>query len=1055
MGWGQTFRVPEESGIPFPSMHYAANEYRQYPQNWDIVQDKEGLVYAANNDGVLEYDGVRWRLIPVSENAIAMSLAIGASGAVHVGTQGDFGVLVPDSMGVLRYASLLEHVARRDRDFTEVWGTHAMPKGVYYQARERLFRWDGERVQSWASNEVFHTSFAVNGEFYVRDTEKGLLQMEGDSLVVAPGGEYFEDRSIYAMMPYDEDRILIGTSRGLLLYRDSTITPFESEVESYLERYKLYHGCALGRGYFALATMGGGVVVIDEQGQIIRVMNTESGLPDGAVNRVHRGREGELWMALNNSGIMRADALSPVSLYDERLGIEGTVRSIERQDGKLYVATGLGTFVLKEAQSDPEAQDGFPVGIRRPHFERVPGISPSFYLLSTDRGLFVASQGGTHIIRDGKASLIDYEIGLTLAKSNAYPGRIYVGSPEGLRVIEPSGDEWEFSDVPGIDSEIRFIHEDQSGRLWLVAMGGEIVRLKLNRDLSIAEIDRFGAEEGLPEGTKNVFSIGSDTFVLVDGRVFRVREEGRSILFILDPSLVPDGLSEDDPLLVIDGDEQGNLWAMSAKQVFRSRLTSDGTYGAWKSIEPLHFMKSTLFRLFAEDNGILWIGNGHEVLRYDSEFSLENEQPFYTLMRQITTIQDGDIIYGGAGGAKLLGPQGRAQDAIPHSENDLRFDVAAPVYETNSPSEYQYYMEGVDDAWTDWRDQANVVYTNLAEGTYELRARARNERGEISEVARFEFSVLPPWYRTWWAYIGYALILAVMGLGYQRYFEAMEENKLAKEQARELERERLANERLQQANERLQQANVRLHQANELKESFLASTSHELRTPLTNILGFTDLLREEVPNDFGRHLDVIESNGQRLLRTLNALLDLASLRSGEMVPEMEQVNLNNHLDAIVEEYDDDPRAAHLEVNLDVPEQALYAELDARYLEQIMRNLIDNAVKFTEEGSIDVRLEKDRGWANIVVADTGIGIDPDFLPELFKDFKQESRGLTRTYEGNGLGLAITARLVELMRGTVGVQSVKGSGSTFTVGFPLCTPKSPTQGHDAVRTRESIA
>ena len=282
------------------------------------------------------------------------------------------------------------------------------------------------------------------------------------------------------------------------------------------------------------------------------------------------------------------------------------------------------------------------------------------------------------------------------------------------------------------------------------------------------------------------------------------------------------------------------------------------------------------------------------------------------------------------------------------------------------------------------------------------------------------------------------MIILVIGALAWRYRSVVEENKRAQEQARELARERVVNERLQQANKCLAEANESLKKVNKLKDEFLATTSHELRTPLTAILGFASVLQDELPRRYKEFLDPIESNGQRLLDTVNALLELAKLRAGMMEVRREVVEVSD----VVKEVNRllAPLAYQKEIRLDfsAPPQPLFVFLDRRCLERILNNLVGNAIKFTEVGSVHVTAEYEEDRVHIQVADTGIGIDDAFLPFLFDEFKQESSGLSRSHEGSGLGLSITYRLVELMDGTIEVRSQKEQGSTFTVSFPMHRP-----------------
>ena len=221
---------------------------------------------------------------------------------------------------------------------------------------------------------------------------------------------------------------------------------------------------------------------------------------------------------------------------------------------------------------------------------------------------------------------------------------------------------------------------------------------------------------------------------------------------------------------------------------------------------------------------------------------------------------------------------------------------------------------------------------------------------------------------------------------------------------------------------------------NRLKTSFLANMSHEIRTPLTAIIGFADVLADELPPESREFIHLIRSSGQRLMDTLNSVLDLAQLegRTLTLRPELE--------DLVQEAYDVlllfQARAAsqNVELTVEAPERSVYAEVDRGAFSRILVNLVSNALKFTHEGRVTIHVHAGGDEVVVAVKDTGVGIDPDFLPRVFDEFQQESQGLARGYEGSGLGLTITKRLVELMGGRIEVKSTKQLGSTFTVRLP---------------------
>ena len=220
-----------------------------------------------------------------------------------------------------------------------------------------------------------------------------------------------------------------------------------------------------------------------------------------------------------------------------------------------------------------------------------------------------------------------------------------------------------------------------------------------------------------------------------------------------------------------------------------------------------------------------------------------------------------------------------------------------------------------------------------------------------------------------------------------------------------------------------------------LKTAFLTNMSHEIRTPLTSIIGFSSILLDEVAEDHREFVRLIEQSGQRLLTTLNSVLDLSMLEAGTVKLGCRPTNLTRELEAMLARHLPTAERKGLALHFRPAQDEIFAEIDAACLERVLENLIGNAVKFTEAGTVTVTLEAAGDRVEIGITDTGVGIHPSFLPHLFDAFKQENMGIDRPFEGTGLGLSITRRLVDLMQGEIRVESRKGHGSTFTVSLPI--------------------
>lgn len=230
------------------------------------------------------------------------------------------------------------------------------------------------------------------------------------------------------------------------------------------------------------------------------------------------------------------------------------------------------------------------------------------------------------------------------------------------------------------------------------------------------------------------------------------------------------------------------------------------------------------------------------------------------------------------------------------------------------------------------------------------------------------------------------------------------------------------------------QARQEAEEMSRIKSDFLANMSHEIRTPLTTIIGFADILSGMVTGEGEEFVEYIVRSSQRLMETLNSVLDLSQIASHSFRLTFHTFDVRARVTEAVKIFQNKAQAHGLQLLSELPAEPVTAELDVVAFDRILNNLISNAIKFTPQGTITVSVRGTDSHAEVRVTDTGIGISPEFLPHIFDEFRQESTGHERGYEGSGLGLAITWQLVQMMNGVIEVESEKDKGSTFTVRFP---------------------
>lgn len=250
--------------------------------------------------------------------------------------------------------------------------------------------------------------------------------------------------------------------------------------------------------------------------------------------------------------------------------------------------------------------------------------------------------------------------------------------------------------------------------------------------------------------------------------------------------------------------------------------------------------------------------------------------------------------------------------------------------------------------------------------------------------------------------------------------------------------------RVEERTEELQRVNIALEKANRLKSEFLATMSHELRTPLNAIIGFAEVLRDEITGTLSaeqkEYIGDIHSSGQHLLNMINSILDLSKIEAGKLELQYEDIPLEETINEVLNTIMGASLKKDVSIHTHIHEDIPHLTADKVKFKQIMFNLLSNAVKFTpENGRITVNAKLTNQHVQIAVSDTGIGIKPEDMDKLFEPFRQVDGSYARRYEGTGLGLALTKRLVELHGGKIWVKSEYGKGSTFTFTLPLKPPK----------------
>jgi len=803
-----------------------------------------------------------------------------------------------------------------------------------------------------------------------------------------------------------------------------------------------------------VGTFGGGLYLYDRKHdefvQFTLDASDSQSLSSNIITSIFEDRSGIVWFGTGNGGAasfsrrkhrfsqVRLSPSNPDGLTDSKV-----VSMLEDDAGDLWVGTLDGGAHRFDRRRDKVVE----------RYAFLPG-DPRNIGNASVRALYQDRAGDLWIGTQGAGfSLIDRQAGTAV--------RRYVFSPTNAQSIS--------------NNVISSFFEDSLGEFWVGTNFG------LNRfDRDAGTFERFLNDPEDPSSLQNnfarfVYEAPSGNLWLGTGGGFalfdRQSESFRTYARRADD---PASLANDNVMDLLE-DGAGGIWV--------------ATYGGGldhcsiASADCVHFTTAdglptdSIYSLIPDDEGYLWVSSNQGLSRFDPRTrTIRNYDASDGLGgnefngRSFFVAEDGEIFFGGMHGVTSLYPgQAKDSDYLPpivitafrrfdavetfdrpvhevdqirlsHKDDFFSFEFAALDYTNPDKTRYAYKLEGFDEDWVYSGTRRYASYTNLDGGTYTFRVKGTNADGLWNEMASsLEIVVVPPPWKTWWAYALYLLLAGGAAAGYMRHRTRAHEEELSGARE-ETQRQRLLAERLQQIDR--------------MKDEFLANTSHELRTPLNGIIGIAESLSDGATGPLAdstqSNLFMIASSGRRLSRLVDDILDFSKLKTRELELSQGAVGMREIVEIVFALSQPLVAERDLELVNEVPPDLPLVYGDENRLQQVMHNLVGNAIKFTPSGAVRVSGTHAGDWVEISVTDTGVGIPESKRALIFKSFEQADASTAREYGGTGLGLTISRQLVELHGGEIRVESSEGEGSSFSFTLPTADVEEAATGGEAAQT-----
>lgn len=832
------YPLPAQNVVGLPLI-YSKADFNGGSHTWDIKQGNSGIMYFANTAGLLTFDGSFWKLFPLPNRTQVRSIFIASDHKVYVGGQGELGYFSAAENGQLHFTSIKDKIPEIYARFADIWDIAAAGQSVFFRATNCIFEFNGSTILAHpALSEWQYLGFAGN-RLFAQDKKNGLLEYKNKIWEQIPNSAIsLLNMPIASILPLRNGQLFIGAinNESFTLYKDllqknATVTNYFF-TPSYAK---------INDSLLVVATGKIGCAIIDVKHQVIQKISTVEGISSNNVNSVFIDKDRNIWAGIDN-GICFINYNSPIKyLRPNKINdVEGFSTRIFNND--LYISTSNGVYTASINNNNGD------LSVFKEDFSLITNSDrgEARMLEILNQQLLLAHNDGVFAIRNKKAVAVAMSGGTWnfLPTSSVFPNRILAGTYNGLDLY--TYNEGQFhrqGKLRGSMDSYRFIAYDRN-YIWASHPYRGIYQMRMADDYKSYTTRLLTQKNGLPSDINNyVFKIKNQIVFATTRGVYEFNEETQK--FAPSKSLSP--IFKNIEVNYMTDDPDGNIWFTSGEKigvVDFSKPSGDQPYSIIYFSELTGKFLRVFENIYPYNSKNIFIGSEKGTIHLNYEnYTINKKQLTLFLSEVRATDQQDSIIFGG------FLTNNRTVPKLPSSYKSYHFEYSSPSYGLQNNIEYSYRLEGYDASWSSWSNKTEKNYTNLPNGNYSFKVKARDNLGNEAAVTAYDFIIMPPWYKTVWAWITYILAFVVLIYTLYKWLKTKwlrQKQKFEAEQKRlkyiyELELEKNEKEIIKLQNERLEQEVV-------LKKKELANTSLHLAGNADTLIKIKDEINKLISN---------------------------------------------------------------------------------------------------------------------------------------------------------------------------------------------------------------
>ncbi len=741
-------------GLPLIK-NYSKTDFKGGSQSWGIDQDESGRMYFANNEGLITYDGSYWRIYPLPNRTITRSVKVGTQGRIYVGGQGEAGYFSPDEKGGLQYHSILHLMPEANRDIADVWNIELVGEAVFFRTTDRILEFLNQTVQVFPAPQEWVYLEKLGNTLFAQDEMQGLFTWANETWKPVENGKLTAGDAIHGgIILSDDSLILVSYHNGNFLFTGNTLTHASQLTPSIFSEVVSVR--PLNKNEYAMGTTGEGCIIFNKRGEMVQRITHTEGLQDNSILCLELDRDGNLWTGLNN-GISLIAYNAAIKFIKPNRASELSGYSSRVFNKDLYVATNDGAYrvSLNKAPAD--------LAFCKGEFRQIPGSNGLAYRLDeVNQQLMMAHNEGTFHIANGRAEKLSADASwLFVPVSQVVPSsRIMVGNYTGIKWLNyAAGRFTATANLGGLRESFRFLAIDNDFQIWASHPYRGIFQVQFDPDSLGYHTQLFTEKDGLPSALDNhVFRVKNKVVFATSSGIYEFNKTNSKF----EPSAFLLPMFGKTPVRYLKEDNEGNLWFVSDKRLgyldFHPKKKPGFTITYFPEITGQIFSGFENIYPFNREN--VFVASEKGVILINLQKYLHVKEQKKVILSSVHAIGRLDsVIYKGfLPGDSATGGIEPLETRLPYTLNSLHFEYSAPAYGFQDNIEYSYLLEGYENEWSKWSTKPEKDYTNLPNGKYVFKVKAKSNLGVETGFATFVFTIAAPWYKSGIAMVFYLLL---------------------------------------------------------------------------------------------------------------------------------------------------------------------------------------------------------------------------------------------------------------------------------------------------------